>query len=767
MLVAVLSGFILALAVPWLQRIEDKVLGWIVALLPLGLTVYFSQYVMPIAAGEVFVVSYAWVPPLDIHLSFYLDGLSLLFALLISGIGMLIVLYAGEYLADHHYLGRFYTFILLFMASMLGLVLANNLITLFVFWELTSLSSYLLIGFDYEREAARGAALQAVLVTGVGGLALLAGLLLLGQIVGSLELSVLSHQGEIVRAHPLYLPILLLILVGAFTKSAQAPFHFWLPNAMEAPTPVSAYLHSSTMVKAGVYLLARFTPILGGTDAWWYGIVGIGGTTMLVGAYLSLQQTDLKRLLAYSTVSALGTLMLLLGIGTSLAVTAATVFLVVHALYKGALFLVAGILNHETGTRQIDHLGGLRRVMPLTTAAAALAALSMAGIPPFVGFLGKELLYEAVWKAPYAALPLTGSIVVASLVFVAVAGMVGLQPFCWAQIPTPKTPHEAPFRLWLGPMLLGMAGLVTGIWPDLVDKTLFSSTATAILGQPSTVALTQGHGANPALLLSGLTVTAGLGVYAKIEVLRRWIIQREFASRWGPARLYSLGLDGLNVLAHTQTRVLQSGYLRFYLLTIIASTTGLVGYTLVNRGEGYRPEDWLNVRFYEAGLAGLILLAAVAAVRSRSRLGAIAALGVVGYGVALVYLLFGAPDLTMTQFAIETLTVVLFVLVFYYLPPFTAFADRPARIRDSVVALTTGALMTALVLVTVNVQFHPSISDYFAENSLLRAHGRNIVNVILVDFRGMDTLGEITVLALAGVGVYALVKLQLEKGKRL
>jgi multicomponent Na+:H+ antiporter subunit A len=370
--------------------------GWIAAALPAGLTLYFGSLIGPIAAGQRLVVAYPWVPSLGVILSFQVDGLSLLFALLISGIGTLVMVYSGGYLAGHHQLGRFFAIILAFMAAMLGLVLADNLLLLFAFWELTSLTSYLLIGFEHERPAARAAALQALLVTGAGELAMLAGLILLGQVGGSLELSQLLTRGEAIRADALYPAILLLILAGALTKSAQVPFHFWLPNAMEAPTPVSAYLHSATMVKVGIYLLARLSPVLGGTPSWQLVLTMVGTATMLVGAWLAVRHTDLKRILAYSTLSALGTLVMLLGIGSAYAATAAVAFLFGHALYKGALFLVAGAIDHETGTREVDRLGGLRGAMPITAAAAGLAALSMAGLPPFFGFIGKELSYEAV-----------------------------------------------------------------------------------------------------------------------------------------------------------------------------------------------------------------------------------------------------------------------------------------------------------------------------------------------------------------------------------
>jgi len=759
----VLSGFVLALLAPWLHRVGRRATAWILALLPLIQFVSFARLIRPIARGEVFAFSSPWVPGLKINVSFYLDGLSLIFALLISGIGTLVVIYAGGYLAGHHHLGRFYAYLFLFMASMLGVVLADNVIALFVFWELTSLSSYLLIGFDHEREVARRAALQALLVTGVGGLALLAGLLLLGQVGGSLEFSTLLSQGEVVRSHPLYMPILLLVLLGAFTKSAQFPFHFWLPSAMEAPTPVSAYLHSATMVKAGVYLLARLGPVLGGSDAWHYLVTLAGAVTMLVGAALALFQTDLKRLLAYSTVSALGILTLLIGLDTTLSIQAAMVFLLAHAFYKGALFLVAGAVDHETGTRDVTRLGGLRHVMPITAVAGGLAALSMAGLPPLLGFISKELLYEAKLQAPRAAPLITGAGVLANVLLVAVAGIVGVRPFFRERMATPKNPHEAPPSLWLGPVILAGLGFLTGLLPNIIATPLVSPAVTAVRAEPTEVTLALWHGLNPVSLLSVLTLASGVGVYFARGVVHRAASRLEPIVRWGPARWYDVALDGLNALARAQTRLLQSGYLRYYLLMIIGTTVGLTAYTLAARGGFPRPGGATDARFYEVGVAALIFLAAVAAVRARSRLAAVASLGVVGYGVALVYVLFGAPDLAMTQVLIESLTVILLVLVFYHLPRFASLSTQRARYRDVLVAVVAGGMMTALVLVATSIRFHPPISDYFAENSLVRAHGRNVVNVILVDFRGMDTLGEITVLALAGIGAYALLKLRLEK----
>ena len=763
MLLAVLSGFAASLAAPWIYRIGHRATGGLLAVLPFGLMIYFGSFLTAVAAGEVFVFSYDWLPSLGIRLSFLLDGLSVLFALLISGIGALILVYSGGYLAGHPHLGRFYAYLLIFMASMLGLVLAENVIALYVFWELTSISSYFLIGFEHNRESARAAALQAVLVTGAGGLALLAGVLFLGQAGGSLEISTLLASGELVRGDSLYLPILLLVLAGAFTKSAQVPFHFWLPAAMEAPTPVSAYLHSATMVKAGVYLLARLSPVLGGTEAWLYSLSAVGAVTMITGAYLALRQTDLKRMLAYLTVSALGTLILFLGVGTNQAIAAAIVFLLAHALYKGALFLVAGIIDHETGTRDVNSLGGLRSAMPVTATAVVMAALSLAALPPTFGFIGKEMLLEASLKANQAGLIITIALVLASTIYVATAGIIAIRPFFGEQLQTPTPPHEAAPSLWVGPALLAVLGVVFALIPALVENSLLRPAVEAIAREPVELDLALWHGLNLPLVLSALSLLCGLAIYAARNPVFDFLTRLQITSPWGPQHWWSLLLAGLNALAQRQTRALQSGYLRYYLLIIIATTVGLAGGKLFGGIDPRSITVNFDARLYEGVLAALILLAALAAVLFRSRLGAAAALGVVGYGVALIFVFFGAPDLAMTQFMIETLTVILFVLVFYHLPRFAVLSERLAITRDAILALSLGGLITTIVLIGSGIQLYPKISEYFVETSLPLGHGRNIVNVILVDFRAFDTLGEITVLAVAGIGVYALLKLKLGK----
>jgi multicomponent Na+:H+ antiporter subunit A len=760
---AVLSGFVAALVSPLIFKLARRQAGWFLALVPFGIFLWLANFIPEIGAGETFMTSRAWAPSLGISLSFYLDGLSLLFSLLISGIGALIVIYGGGYLAGHPQLGRFYAYVLMFMSSMLGVVLSNNLFVLFVFWELTSLSSYLLIGFDHEKEASRSAALQALLVTGGGGLVMLAGLVLLSLVGGTAEISELFREEQVLKSHSLYLPILLMILTGAFSKSAQAPFHFWLPSAMEAPTPVSAYLHSATMVKAGVYLLARLSPLLGGTLPWMTIVTLVGALTMVVGAYLALTTSNIKRILAYTTISSLGTLVLLLGLGTSVAVKAAIVFLLAHALYKGALFMMAGAVYHESGTQDVDELGGLRKAMPITAVVAGLAAFSLAGFGPLLSFIGKELLLEAVLEAPQYWQVFTLAAVLAGVVNVAMALAVAYKPFFGPLKETPKHVHEAPFSLWIGPGLLALLGILFGIFPALVSTNLIAPAVQAIYGEQISLKLSLWHGLTPAFSLSMVVVLVGMTLFWTWPVWRRVTVRLERYLRWGSSWWYYKSLDGLNATARSVTHLLQSGRLHHYLTTIILTAIGLVGYTFLTRGIGFNLQTNTELRFYEAGLAGTILLAALAAVRSRSRLASVAALGVVGYGVALIFILFGAPDLAMTQLLIETMTVILLVLVLYHLPGFARLSTGVQRRVDAVIALGAGAMMTILVLVATSLEQFSPISTYFAENSYQLGHGRNIVNVILVDFRALDTMGEITVLALAGIGVFALLKLRMGK----
>jgi multicomponent Na+:H+ antiporter subunit A len=514
------------------------------------------------------------------------------------------------------------------------------------------------------------------------------------------------------------------------------------------------------MVKAGIYLLARLLPVLGGTPTWTVIVTTVGAVTMVGGGILALYQTDLKRMLAFSTVSALGILTMLLGIGTYHALKAMVVFLLAHALYKGALFMVAGAVEHETGTRDVGKLGGLWRAMPVTAAVAALAAVAMAGFGPVLSFIGKELLLAAVLKVRAANTLLVPAAVLGGALFVTVAAIVAIKPFWGRVVPTPKHPHEAPFGMWIGPALLATLGVVFGLAPSLLAEPLITPAVGAVHGALMLVELALWHGLNVPLLLSALSVVTGLALYALWTPLRCATRGLEAAFDYGPTRWYQACLDGLNAVARGQTRLLQSGYLRFYVMTTVIAAMALVVYAYSSRGAfpGLPSGGGLGVT--DLVLATLMVLGAFLTARAPSRLSSVAALGVVGYGVALTYILYGAPDLAMTQFMTETLTVILFVLVFYHLPRFTRLSSARARWRDAALASAFGLLMTVLVLAATAIPLDSGLREFYARNSRLLAHGRNVVNVILVDFRALDTLGEITVLGVAALGVLALLKLR-------
>ncbi|MDE2853969.1 MAG: proton-conducting transporter membrane subunit, partial [Chloroflexota bacterium] len=624
MIVVVLSGFVLALLAPSLYRLSARWAGCVFSIFPAVLALWFLSHMGEVVGGHGIRFTYPWIPAMGLELSFNLDGLGLLFALAITVVGTLIIAYAGSYLHGHPSLPRFYLFILMFMASMLGVVLSDNLIALFIFWELTSVTSYFLIGFEHDKDTARAAALQALIVTGSGGLALMAGVLLMGQIGGSFEISTLAADNAALQGHRLYPLVLVLVFAGAFTKSAQVPFHFWLPSAMEAPTPVSAYLHSATMVKAGVYLLARLSPVLGGSDIWLYVVTGFGAATMLASAYQALYQTDLKKILAYSTVSVLGTLTMLIGLGDKLAIKAAMVFLMAHVLYKAALFLVAGSIDHETGTRDIRQLGGLRKTMPIICAGAAVGALSMAGLPPFFGFVGKETLYEAV---THGNLPVTVVAVLTSMLLFAVAWLAGIRPFSGAETHTPKHPHDPPWTMWLGPVFLGCLSVLFGLMPVLPEK-LLSAAASSVLAKEVHMHLALWHGFNALLVLSLVTFALGVLVYWQLETIKRVTEFALPAVRRGPSYWYALWLRFLNWSAVRQTRVLQNGYLRLYLATIMTVTAVLAWYTFLTYGDvAVVAMDWGDIGVHEWVVGLVALVGAIATVRAQTFLRAVMALG--------------------------------------------------------------------------------------------------------------------------------------------
>jgi multicomponent Na+:H+ antiporter subunit A len=760
--IAVASGFILALLVPFVRRLLGRYAIVVFVALPAMLAALFVVLAPGVIDGEPVRWSTAWVPQLELWLAFSLDGLSLLFSLLITGVGVAVILYAEHYLHGHPELDRFHALALAFMASMLGLVLADNLLLVLVFWGLTGVTSYLLIGFEHTIGTSRLSAQQALLVTVSGELAMIAGLVLLGYAGETFTISELLGEGDVVRADSRYGLLAVLILLGALAKSAQFPFHFWLPNAMAAPTPVSAYLHSATMVTAGVYLVSRLTPVLGGTELWTTVLVVSGGLTMLIGNILALRQHDLKLVLAYSTVGALGTMVLLVGLGSDSAFMAAMALLLAHALYKAGLFLVTGIVDHEMGTRELDRFSGLARIMPLTAVAAGLGALSMAGIPPMIGFAAKELGLKSSLALEGSTLVVTGALVVAGAATVGVAAIASLGPFSGSLRTARDGGHDPSWAMWLGPVALGVIGVLAGLVPALGSGPLVAAAAEAIGGGDSKYGVESWYGVDLALALSLFSIAAGAVIFWRRVDVRALLGRFDVGYRIGPEKGYVLLELAMLHFAKRFTGLVQNGRLRLYLLTVVATLVGLVWFILLYAGGMPTLELDRDVYPWEAIIAVLIAGGAIVAVTSRSRLGAVTALGVVGYGLALVYLLFSAPDLAIAQILVETLTVLLFVLVFYHMPRFGADTARSSKLRDGAIASAAGVLMTLFVLAASGTVTEP-VSTFFMEKSLPEAKGQNVVNTIIVDFRSLDTLAEVAVLAIAGFGVYALLKLRTRK----
>lgn len=759
---AVLAGFVLALVAPLVARYVPRQAGAVLALLPAGLFIWFLNNAEQ-ALGPGIAERWPWAPLPGAALSFRLDGLSLLMALIISGVGALILLYAGGYMQGNAQAGRLYALLPAFMASMLGLVLADNLIALFIFWELTSVTSFLLIGWHFREERSRAAALQALIITGGGGLALLAGFVLIGLVSGTWEIAALAAQAGTLQESALYLPILLLLWLGAASKSAQFPFHFWLPGAMVAPPPVSAYLHSATMVKAGVYLLARLSPALSGTDEWSLLFTVTGLITLLLGGYLSLKQDDMKRMLAYSTVSSLGLLVTLLGLGSKLATEAAVLYLLAHALYKGALFMVAGAIDHATGTRDMRRLRGLSRALPTSALAAALAGLSMAGVPLLVGFVAKEFIYEAALAGGDFAWLLTLLLLAGNVVFVFVAQQMTLRIFAGTALRYEHF-HAPGIALWAGPLLLAALGLALGLLPE-VTATLAGAAAQAIYGAPVTIHLFVLPGSiNPMLVLSVVTLVIGVLLYRRRVAHEPWLEWLDQGPQLGPEAGFRRLMVSLPRFAERVTAFLQNGRLRTYVLTVVGAWLLLLALTWATRGGPGLPSDLpqrlAGLRFHEIVLVLVIFAGLAGAMTAGTLLVLIVSLGVVGVGTAIIFILFGAPDLAMTQFSIETLGVILFVLVLYRLPGMVRLSPRGTVLRDSVVAVLAGGVVTLLILVITDTPLVSPLKSWFAAASEPLGHGHNVVNVILVDFRGFDTLGEITVLGIAAIGIFALLKLR-------
>ncbi len=760
MLLSLIVVFASALLAPFLSRYLKYKMGFFLAMISAGVFAYFLFFYSIIRDGEIISDSYSWVDSLGIRISFYLDGLSLLFSLLVLGIGTLVLIYSNGYMREHHHKGKFYAFLMLFMGSMLGLVISGNLITFYVFWELTSISSFLLIGFYNKKEESRKAAIQALLVTAFGGLALLSAIVIIGGIIGGFEMQYLLSHPDVLKAHPSYTAILILVLLAAFTKSAQFPFHFWLPGAMKAPSPVSAYLHSATMVKAGIYLLARMHPLLGGTVFWTNSLAVVGAVTMFIGAYFALTEKDMKSMLAYTTINALGVLVMLLGTGTATAMKAMLLYVVIHAFYKASLFMVAGEIEEKTGTRNIYSLGNLKKEMPVTTIVSVLVLLSMAGLPPMLGYISKEFIYDARLKATNLAYSVLILNVLANIFMLTVSAILGYQVFFRKKRKLPEKIKEGGVTFWLGPLILAILSLVLALFPNEFEP-LLEYSFQSVKDKFTEIQIKFWHGFTNEFWLSLFTVFAGASLFIfrhkvleSFIKLNRWMVQIHFA------QVFSRFMDCVLDFAKKKTAFLQHGYHRYYLMVILLISSLLLLFQVQNVWSPQFITGVSSVYFFSAAIAFVMIFSAFAAVVSKTKLTAIVTMGLVGYGLALIYMIYEAVDLAITQVLAETLILVIFVMVGYKLPEFSRFSSKASGIRDAIIAVIVGIVMTAVALETANVSPAKKVSDFFIENSLSEAHGKNIVNVILVDFRSLDTLGEITVLAIAAFGSFALLRLK-------
>ncbi|TFH21828.1 MAG: DUF4040 domain-containing protein [Myxococcales bacterium] len=700
---------------------------------------------------------FSWIPQLGVSFSMLADGLSMLFALIIAGIGVIVFTYATAYLGPDEKRRRFFCYLLLFMGAMLGVVLSANLIALFVFWEMTSVSSFLLIGYWHEREPSRAGALKALVVTSSGGLAMLVGFVMIGSACGTYEIPEIVARRALLAASPWATPAAVLVMLGAITKSAQMPFHLWLPSAMEAPTPVSAYLHAATMVKAGLYLVARLAPVLSPIEIWTPTLTTIGLVTMAWGSFMALRQSDLKGLLAFSTVSKLGLIMSLLATGSSEGMSEGLLHLLNHACFKGALFLLVGIIEHETHTRDVMKLGPLARQMPRTWFLLAVGALSMAGMPPLGGFVSKELFLEHTLHlgTAAAAVAIAGSALTAGYCFALAVGLALART--GRDHASAHPPHDPGIALLWGPALLILLTVALGLAPQTLAGHLVGSAAAAATAaaEPTHLHLALWHGLTPALADSLTALGTGALIYAF-----GWSRRAPSAPRLLSDRVYDASLKGLESGARALTAAYMSGLLWRYNAVVLGVLLAALGAVIV--ATGMPPDvEWptrqpLIVDYITILVTGV---AAVATVVARTRLAAILALGASGYGLALVFVELGAPDLALTQVMVETAATVLFLAVFVVLPPYRPHLERGARPVHLLLSAGISLMLVRILSAALGSRVAPSISEYFVEKSLPEAGGHNIVNVIIVDFRGLDTLGEISVLTVAGLACFAVVKL--------
>lgn len=792
---AIFLPFLAAILIPFIyNKLSRLHIGWIVLAVPAIIFIGLVRYIPAIANGETYLHTINWIPSFNINFNTYLDGLSIIFALLITGIGVLVVLYSIYYLSAEESLKHFYVYLLMFMGAMLGVVFSDHMMVLYAFWELTSISSFLLIAFWYHRKGSRYGAKKSLLITVSGGIAMLAGFLMLHFITDTYSIrEVISLIGEH-KDHSLYLVAMVLVLLGAFTKSAQFPFHIWLPDAMEAPTPVSAYLHSATMVKAGIYLVARFTPVFGGEESWFWIVTGIGLMTLFWGAFSAIRQTDLKALLAYSTISQLGLIMSLFGISSASfhtdigietalytqAAFAALFHLVNHSTFKGALFMVVGIVDYQVGTRDIRRLGGLMSLMPISFTIALIGSFSMAGLPPFNGFLSKEMFFTAalnVSNFEMFNLQTFGNLIpivawIASVFTFIYCMIIVFKTFLgpYQKEKFEKESREAPFGMLVAPITLASFVVAIFLFPNVIGDYIIRPAMASIyplidLSTYTGQNISAWHGFQPELYMTIAIIILGFLLYKYKHLWED--IYRFFPEKWSLDALYNNILTRSENSTSKINSIYMTGFLRHYLLYIYIFLVVTAGGVLFYTG-AFSFDTSLDapISIFEWTMIIVMIIAGIALLFAKSRLTAIILNGILGFSMAMLFILFRAPDLALTQIVVETVSTALFLLCFYFLPEWkTKPKKAKVNIGHLLISIAVGLTFVLIALSVKSEQLFETISSYF-ENAFELAGGNNIVNAILGDFRAFDTMLEVVVLFIAGIGVYSLIKLKDKKGAK-
>ncbi|EGQ3140328.1 Na+/H+ antiporter subunit A [Staphylococcus pseudintermedius] len=781
---AVLLPLIFAILIPILYRYYKRIhLGWFVLPIPVVLFAYFLSYIKPTMSGQFTEQSAAWMPQIGMNFDVYVDGLGLLFSLLITGIGSLVVLYSISYLSQSEQLGHFYCYLLMFMSAMLGVVLSDNLLVLYFFWELTSFSSFLLISFWRHKDKSLYGAMKSMMITVFGGLSLLGGFILLYLASGTWRIRDIIDNVDQIQTSPIFLLAMIFVIIGAMTKSAQFPFYIWLPDAMEAPTPVSAYLHSATMVKAGIYLIARLTPIFAVSQGWIWAVTAFGLVTLFWGSLNATKQQDLKGILAFSTVSQLGMIMSMLGIGAVsyhfqsdesqlyLAAYSAAIFhLINHATFKGALFMITGAVDHATGTRDTRKLGGLMTIMPISFTLSIITSLSMAGVPPFNGFLSKEAFIESMIEVTHASV-FSLNTVGLLIPIVAIVGSIFTFVYSFKFIVEiflgdhkpdvlPNKAHEASILMNISPAILAGLVILIGLFPSIVSAPLVEPAVKSIANTNEVSASFHlWHGFTPALIATLVIYVVGAVL---ILTAKRWVpILRGIPNALTLNHWYNQTGRYTPYYATQITRTYMTGFNRNNLVIIFFMMIVLTFVTLI-----FVPftVDFMKVspiRLYEFVSVITITIAAIMIIFARSRLFSIIMLSAVGYSMAIFFIFFNAPDLALTQFVVETISTALFLLCFYHLPNMSRYNESVRyRVVNMIISIGVGAVVIVLGLIAYGNRHFESISEFYKAHVYDLAEGKNMVNVILVDFRGTDTLFESSVLGIAGMGIYTLIKLR-------